>query len=173
MDSGVHLEVVLAAGYSAFLVGTAAVLEQIARHSHQRTEKYANAGFQYRRDLDVWECPAGQQLTRSEIDYEQRIIRYQAEGRVCNSCSLKNNCTDSDEGRVIERPWDSWLRSEVRRFHRGISLALLALAALLLVIEGALHRKPAEWLILGSLLFPIAVAGARVLAPFMTDQRKL
>jgi hypothetical protein len=173
MNSGIHTEVVLSVAYALFLGGAAALLERLARHSHRRAEQYRNSGFTYRQKYDLWECPAGQPLTRSETDYERRVVRYRAPGHVCNSCSLKNNCTDSDDGRVIERPWDSWLQSELRRFHRGISLALLALAILLLVIEGALHRTPAELLLLGSLLFPIMVAGTRILGPFLSDQSKL
>jgi hypothetical protein len=49
--------------------------------------------------------------------------------------SIKHLCTESEEGREIEHHPDSWLESEIARFHRGISLALLFLAGLLLVVE--------------------------------------
>ena len=52
----------------------------------------------------------------------------------CNSCPIKNRCTDSDEGRVIEVQRDSWVESELRNFHRGLSLTLSLLADLILVV---------------------------------------
>ena len=109
MIPGVHLEVILAAGYAAFLVGAAALLEMLARHSHRRTGQYQNAGFTYRERFDLWECPMGQQLARVEADHARRIVRYRAPAKVCNACSLKNNCTDSSEGRLLERRLDSWI----------------------------------------------------------------
>ena len=44
---GVHVEVLLAAGYALFLVGVALSLDFVARHSHVRAEKYRTAGFTY------------------------------------------------------------------------------------------------------------------------------
>jgi len=68
-------------------------------------------------------------------DYAARLVRYRAPAHICNACSIKHFCTASDEGREIEHNPDSWLESEIARFHRGISLALLFLAGLLLVVE--------------------------------------
>ncbi len=48
---------------------------------------------------------------------------------------LKLNCTDSDTGRLLQRRLDPWFESEIRRFHRGISLTLLFLATVLLLAE--------------------------------------
>ena len=49
----VHLEVLLADGYALFLVALAAILEFVARHSHHRSERFRNASFVYKRQLDV------------------------------------------------------------------------------------------------------------------------
>ena len=49
MISGIHAEVLLAAAYALFLVGTAALLEIFARHSQRRADGYRNSGFEYRR----------------------------------------------------------------------------------------------------------------------------
>jgi len=142
MVGSLHLEVVLALIYSAFLMGVAFLLELLGRHSQRRSERYQNSGFIYFRDLDYWECPAGHQLVQLDTDHQRRVTRYQAPASACNSCSLKLNCTDSDSGRLLERRLDVWLESELRRFHRGISLTLLLLAATLLLVEAFRFAQP-------------------------------
>ena len=139
MISGVHTEVVLSASYAIFLTTVAVGLELLARHSHKRSERYRNSGFTYFRDRDAWECPAGQQLLRQETHYERRIIHYRPRAEACNRCALKNNCTDSNEGRVLKSHLDSWIESELRRFYRGISIVLLLLAAIILSAEAMRH----------------------------------
>ena len=79
-------------------------------------------------------CPNGKHLYRAEVIRESTVVRYRALAHQCNSCPIKNRCTDSDEGRVIEVQRDSWLESELRNFHRGLSLTLLLLADLILVV---------------------------------------
>lgn len=172
MISGVHIEVVFAASYAVFLVAVAFALEFLARHSHKRSEHYRNSGFVYFRKTDVWECPAGRQLTRTDVDYERRIVRYRAPADACNPCSLKKNCTDSNEGRLLESRLDSWLESELRRFHRGISLALLLLATIILLAETVRNPEPRELLIVGALLVPIGIVEAKLFSSFVTGQRE-
>ena len=135
MIHGVHIEVILAGGYALLLVGVAAILEWLARHSHRRSEHYRNSGFVYKQKLDVWECPTGHHLTREQTDFERKIALYRAPAHKCNACHCKKDCTDSGDGRVLESRLDSWLQSELRRFHRGVSLTLLALAVLILAAE--------------------------------------
>ena len=142
MIVGLHLEVFLALTYAVFLMGVALFLEFLARQSHKKAEDYRNSGFVYFRGLDYWECPAGHQLVQLKTDHQRRITHYRAPASACNSCSLKLNCTDSDDGRVIERRLDSWIESELRRFHRGISLALLVLATILLAAEAFRYGHP-------------------------------
>ncbi len=167
MISGVHVEVVLAASYAIFLVAVAFVLELLARHSHKRSERYRNSGFVYFQKMDIWECPAGRQLLRSETDHQRRIVHYRAPAHACNACSLKNNCTDSNDGRLLESRLDSWLESELRRFHRGISLALLLLATVILLAETVRHAEARELLIVGTLLIPVGLAEAMLFVSFM------
>lgn len=170
MISGVHIEVVLAATYAIFLAGVAFVLEHLARHSHKRSERYRNSGFVYFHEMDLWECPAGRQLLRIETDYQRRIVHYRAPAEACNACSLKNNCTDSNEGRVLNSHLDSWVESELRRFHRGISLVLLLLATIILVAEAVRHDAPRDLVIVGCLLIPVGVTGTKLFASFLTTQ---
>ena len=170
MIAGVHNEVLLAVGYATFLVGVAFALELLARHSHKRSEVYRNAGFVYRQKMDLWECPVGRQLLRIETDYRQRIVHYRAPAEACNACSLKNNCTDSNEGRRLEARLDSWLESELRRFHRGISLALLLLATVILLAEAVRHAEPREVVLVVCLLVPICFAETKLFSSFLERQ---
>jgi hypothetical protein len=171
MISGVHIEVILAAGYVVFLVTVAFILELLARHSHQRSETYRNSGFIYFRESDAWECPAGQQLLRHETDFHRKIVHYRAPAAACNRCSLKNNCTDSNEGRLITSHLDSWIESELRRFHRGISLALLLLATILLITEIVRYSAQYDLLVSVGFLLPVSIAEAKLLASFLSPKR--
>ncbi|MGH9757955.1 MAG: hypothetical protein ACRD4M_09470 [Candidatus Acidiferrales bacterium] len=170
MISGVHVEVLLAAAYAIFLASVAFLLEMLARHSHRRSEHYRHSGFTYCRKMDLWECPAGRELHRIETDYQRRVVHYRAPAHVCNACSLKANCTDSNEGRLLESRLDAWVESELRRFHRGISLVLLLLAMILLLAESARHDGFRDLLIVGCLLVPVTVAETKLFASFLTRQ---
>jgi len=68
---------------------------------------------------------------------------------------------------VLESHQDSWVQSEMSRFHRVISLALLLLAASLLVAEMFRYRQWNDWVALLVLLLPISFAGCRHLVSFV------
>ena len=152
MIKGLHIEVILALTYALFLMAVAFVLERLARRSQKRAEGYRNSGFVYFHELDSWECPAGHQLVHLHTDHQRRVTSYRAPASACNSCSLKLNCTDSDEGRVLERRLDTWVESELRRFHRGISLTLLVLATTILLVEAFRFVEPYDRRVLVLLL---------------------
>lgn len=167
MIHAVHLEVVFAVGYSVFLVGAALTLELLARHSHRRSQTYRTAGFAYNHQLDFWKCPAGSHLVRINFDEQRRIARYRAPARTCNSCPLKNNCTNSEEGRELEHHLESWIQSELRHFHRGISVTLLVLAALILFLEATRHSDLPELTVLCLALMLVLMTGSRLLPALM------
>jgi hypothetical protein len=156
-------EVVLAAGYAALLIAGAFVLEWLSAHTHRRALRYRTAGFTYDEDHDHWECPEGQYLWPHEFDHERRLVRYRARAHVCNGCSRKAACTDSDRGREIVRALDPWPHSEAGRFHRGIALLLVGLALLIVVGEGVRHHRPQEAALLAALVV-IGALAARWLA---------
>jgi hypothetical protein len=160
---GVHLEVFLALAYALFLMGVAFLLERLARRSQKRAEGYRHSGFIYFRDLDYWECPAGHQLVQLHTDHQRRVTTYRAPPSACNSCSLKLNCTDSDEGRLLERRLDTWIESELRQFHRGISLALLLLATVILLGEIVRYPPLRDREALVALLLPLGLAQLKLL----------
>jgi len=82
------------------------------------------------------------------------------------------NYSLSHHGRVLESRLDAWLQSELNRFHRGISLALLLLAVLILAAEMFEYRAARDWLVLGVLLLPIGFAGSRYWVFFSELKRK-
>jgi len=159
---GYHLEALLVGGYAVLLVLIAVLLEWLARHSQKRSDRYDTAGFRFHRDRDAWECPQGAKLERSDIDHELRVIRYRAPAGICNGCSIKAHCTNSERGRTISVPLDPWVRSAAARFQRGISLALLTLAGLFAAIELLRHGHGAEGWILTGLLVGIGLSGLSV-----------
>jgi hypothetical protein len=164
--AGIHPEVLMAAGYALFLVAVAMGLEFLARQSHKRSEQLQVSGFKYQHEHDAWECPTGQRLGRSETDLQRRVVVYRAIGHICNCCGVKKNCTDSNDGRTIERPIDSWLRSEMRLFHRGLSMALILLAGLILLTDIAHFGQQRDLLVLGSLLAPVAILAVKMASEF-------
>jgi hypothetical protein len=139
-----HLEPLLAAGYALLLLVIAGGLEWMGRHSHRRSDQYHTGGFGFREEAGHWECPVGTPLHMTEADHELRVIRYRAPARTCNGCSMKPDCTDSDHGRVISVPMEPWLSSAIGRFHRGMSLLILALAGLIIAIEIFRHNHGVE-----------------------------
>jgi len=164
--SGVATEVYLALGYAAFLMAAAGLLDLMARHSHARSERYRTAGFDYDHGLDAWTCPEGQYLHRVGIDHQRRLAHYRARADVCNACPAKAECTDSDSGREIARALDPWPHSEAGRFHRGIALAMVGLAALILVLAAVRHHEPDELGLLVPATAAVAVIIGRASAAF-------
>lgn len=159
-------EVVLAAGYGTFLLLAAAVIEWLSAHTHRRSLRYRTAGFEYDARHDHWQCPEGQHLWPHEFDSDRRLVRYKAKAHICNGCPRKDACTDSDTGREIVRPLDPWPHSEAGRFHRGLSLLLVALAMFVLGIGLARHHELAEATVLVLLLAAAALVGRWLVRDF-------
>src|SRR4029450_12318196 len=157
-----NAEVVLAAGYAGLLVAGAFVLEWLSAHTHRRSLRYRTAGFKDDETQDHWGGPQGQHLWPHEFDDERRLVRYRAKAHICNGCPRKAACTDSDRGREIVRPVGPWPHCEARRFHRTISLLMVALAALILVVEAARHHEPSEAALLLGLMTAAALAARRL-----------
>jgi hypothetical protein len=157
-------EVYLALGYAAFLVLAAGGLDLMARHSHARSDRYRTAGFEYDHRLDLWTCPEGELLRHAGIDHQRRLARYRANAVVCNACPAKAGCTDSATGREIARPIDPWPHSEAGRFHRGIAVAMMGLAALILTIAAVRNHEPSQLALLAPALGLVLVILGRATA---------
>ena len=165
--SGVEAEVFLAGGYAMFLVALAAGLDLMGRASRQRAHRHRTAGFRFHPGLDAWECPEGEHLRRVDVDHDRRIVRYRARAQVCNGCPAKDGCTDSVLGREIAQPIDPWPHSDVGHFHRGLSVVLVVLAALILGVEALRNHAPTDLLALALPAAVTAVAGPRLVADFV------
>ena len=151
-------EAVLGAGYAAGLLVAAMALEWLSAHTHRRSLRFRTAGFEYHDTHDVWVCPEGEHLWPHEFDHERRLVRYRAKAHVCNGCPSKTACTDSDEGREVVRPLDPWPHSEAGRFHRGLSLMLVALSLFVVAIGVVRNHRPDE----AALLLVLLVAALGV-----------
>ena len=157
----VSTEAVLFACYAVFLLLTAAALDGLARHSHARSDRYRTAGFRYHPEHDAWVCPQDQMLWPTRYDEGQRLMRYQAKPSVCNACPVKTDCTSSHHGREISVPTEPWPHSEAARFHRGIVLVLVGLAALLSVVAMVRHHQPLDLAVAALPLVATGLLGRR------------
>ena len=104
-------------------------------------------------------APRASTCGRMSIDHDRRLVRYRAKASICNACPRKEACTDSSSGREVIRPLDPWPHSEAGRFHRGLSLVLVALSLLMLVVAGARNHDPGEAGLLGVLLVAALLVG--------------
>jgi len=131
----VPLECILMLGYAVSLGLIALVLEWVAHHAHRRTLGLSTAGFTYHPKQDIWRCPEDQRLLPVSSDSSRKTVTYRAPAAACNACPCKAACTDSSEGREIERSNLSGLEYGMKRFHRAVSLTLLVLASVILAVE--------------------------------------
>jgi Transposase DDE domain len=160
----VGLEAVAFTGYACALLLAACALDRLARHSHARSDRYRTAGFRYHPEHDAWVCPQDQMLWPIGYDEQARLMRYRAKPTVCNACPVKSSCTSSPHGREVTRETEPWPHSEAARFHRGLVLVLIGLAATLLMVVVIRHHRPAD---LALVLVPLVASGA--LAHRFTD----
>ena len=149
---GVSVEFILMLGYAVLLGAVALLLEFAARHAHRRSISISTTGFTFHADKDMWRCPEFQHLFPVFVDHAKESVIYRAPASACNSCRCKTDCTDSNNGREIERKTTDDLQYGMQRFHRAMSVTLLVLASLILVVE--LFRDNAVYprLVLASVL---------------------
>ena len=131
----VSLEFMLMLGYAVLLGAVALLLELAARHAHRRSLSLSTTGFIYHADKDMWRCPEFHHLFPVFVNHANGSVIYRAPASTCNACRCKSHCTDSNNGREIERKTTSDLQYGMQRFHRAMSVTLLVLATLILVIE--------------------------------------
>jgi hypothetical protein len=123
-------------------------LELMARAHFHRAQRHAHRGFAYDAELDRYECPQGELLTLHTADDRNKLAIYKAPAASCNACMLKAFCTPHDEGRHVYRSLAGFHETDVGRFHRGLSLVILAVA--LAFSAGGLlawWNTPGEWLL--------------------------
>ena len=122
------LTLVLLLTYLLVLWAGGWVLEFLAKVHFHRTQRYAHTGFAYDVALDRYECPQGELLTLHTFDDRNKLAIYKAPASSCNECVLKTFCTPHDEGRQVYRTLAEFHETNVGRFHRWLSLIILAVA---------------------------------------------
>jgi hypothetical protein len=120
---------------AAGLAIVALLLEWAARHAARRSQTLSTGGFTYHAERDIWRCPRDRHLFPILSDSLKGVVVYRAPASACNSCPSKPACTDSNEGRQIERRDLNSIEHGMQRFHCAFSLTLFVLASLILVIE--------------------------------------
>jgi hypothetical protein len=142
------LGLVLLLAYAFVLWAAGWALELLARIHFHRAQRYAHTGFAYDTELDRYECPQGELLTLHTFDDRNKLAIYKAPAATCNACVLKAFCTPHDAGRHVYRSLSEFHETDVGRFHRWLSLVVLAVA-LAFSAGGALAwwNKPGEWLL--------------------------
>lgn len=147
-------------GYAFVLLAAAAILDSAGKHTQRRSERFRTSGFTYQPQHDTWTCSEDAMLWPMEYDEHHHLVRYRAKASVCNSCHAKPGCTSSATGREVTRAVAPWPHSEAGRFHRGMSLVLVGIAALLLLVAAARHLELST-LVLGPPLLFTALLGRR------------
>jgi hypothetical protein len=141
------LDQVLLFAYLVTLWAGGWVLEFLARAHFHRAERYAHRGFSYDAELDRYECPQGELLTLDTFDGRNKLAIYKAPAASCNECVLKPFCTPHDEGRRVYRSLAAFHETDVGRFHRRLSLTVVAVALAFAVAGVVAYRgTPGEWL---------------------------
>ena len=74
------------------------------------------AAFTYDAEENVYRCPEGQVLTLKWIDEEAERNVYRAKASVCNACPVKEQCTRSNQGRLIGRSFHAAYVERVRGY---------------------------------------------------------
>ena len=136
------LTVLLVSGYSAVLLMIAWLFDRMGARSAERSARWRTGNFVYHSDQDAWKCHQDQWLWPASFDPDKRVIRYQGQHAICGRCPVKAECSPSPGPRELTRQVDPWPYSEAGRFHRGIALAVAAVAvfmptAMLLGADGA------------------------------------
>ena len=83
----------------------------------RRTPYYGPSLFTYDHEHDRYRCPQGATLRRRKTSYGQEKVLYRADAAICNACPVKADCTPSDHGRQIARPFDADYLDRVRGYH--------------------------------------------------------
>jgi transposase len=58
---------------------------------------FDRTAFQYDSASDTFLCPAGQTLTRKQLQRQKHRVAYTAPAEICGACALKSRCTPSPQ----------------------------------------------------------------------------
>ena len=89
--------------------------------STKKNPEFAVTAFKYNQETDSYECPAGQEMKTNGNYYKRASSGYRAKqykSKSCKTCPLKNQCTTSPNGRVVER---SEYQEYITRNNEGVN----------------------------------------------------
>ena len=101
--------------------GVKAHMPNLKRHQDNKGRKagiYSEERFCYDRETDSYICPAWERLRPRKIKKARNRIDYAVSGKVCNACTLRDECTKSKTGRTIKRHMRQRYRTS--RFSSGM-----------------------------------------------------
>lgn len=78
-------------------------LGQVAIQRNAVRQIFPETAFEYDRQTDTYQCPAGKRLYRKSLHLARQSIDYAAPRAVCTACSLRDQCTQNVAGRTIKR----------------------------------------------------------------------
>jgi transposase len=87
---------------------------------------YTKEAFTYSAERDAYRCPAGEWLTqRTQTEMNGRTLRYYGNWEACAGCPLREQCTESKQGRRIMRtPEEERLEAMAERMQKRPELML-------------------------------------------------
>lgn len=71
----------------------------------QRPGYYGSAQFTYDAVQDQFTCPEGHILRPAYRLEGSQEVQYRADAAICNACPVKSECTESNRGRHVHRPF--------------------------------------------------------------------
>jgi hypothetical protein len=84
----------------------------------QRTSFYGASRFTYGPERDQYRCPEDHVLRRRKAKYAAGVVVYRAETTTCNACPVKAACTESSQGRQVQRSLYAECVDRVRAYHQ-------------------------------------------------------
>lgn len=151
--------VLLVCGYALGLLVVAWAFDRFGARSALRSARWRTGDFTYHDQQDAWTCPRGEWLRPAWVDTQERVVHYLGQPEVCAACPRKPECSPSPGPREVLRPIDPWPHSEAGRFHRGIAVSVVAVAAFLCVCTAFVARSLADIVTLAATAATVLVAG--------------
>ncbi len=105
--TGENLRLLEEAGIRAYM--------PVADHE-QSSPFFRQRDFIFDPERDVYTCPQGATLHYRGNNYTTRVRIYQAPAAACRDCPLRFHCTESAEGRKLNRHFDEEYRERARRY---------------------------------------------------------
>ena len=78
-------------------------IEKTHRGTGRQKGIFPKEAFCYDPETDSFLCPAGQILGRRSYNKRRKQYEYKAPSKVCAQCELRNQCTQSKDGRTLKR----------------------------------------------------------------------